>query len=217
MSIRPAIPDRNLTEMTLEDMRALLARLGQPAYRAGQVYRWVFQRGIRALDEMTDLPKRLRAQLADEGYEVGRVELGRVAESIDGTRKLSVRLKDGAAVESVLIPMGENQFTQCLSSQVGCAFGVSSVTGTMGLSGTCRRGNRRRGHSQSLPEGARISHGVHGYGEPLHNFDGVIGSLKAICHEDGLGYSYSGDRGTSGLVPHTEKSGRLSPLISPSA
>lgn len=195
-----------------------MARLGQPAYRAGQVYRWVFQRGVRALDEMTDLPKSLRTQLVEEGYEVGRVELGRVAESIDGTRKLSVRLQDGAAVESVLIPMGENQFTQCLSSQVGCALDCKfCYTGTMGLSRHLSPGeivDQVILGRQSLPEGARISHLVYmGMGEPLHNFDGVIGSLEAICHEDGLGYSHKRVTvSTSGLVPQIEKLGQTVPV-----
>ncbi len=218
MSIRPTIPERNITEMSLDAIQTLMEELGQPRYRAGQIYRWVFQRGARSLDEMTDLPKTLRGQLAEQGYTVGRVNLGKVAESVDGTRKLAVHLDDGAAVETVLIPMGENQFTQCLSSQVGCALDCQfCFTGTMGLSRHLTSGeivDQVILGRQVLPEGARISHLVYmGMGEPLHNFDAVVSSLTPICHKDGLGYSHRRVTiSTSGLVPQIERLGQTVPV-----
>ena len=76
-SIRPEVPSRNLTEMDREALRALLCdELGEPAYRVKQIYRHVFQRGVRSIDEMTDLPKGLRARLVEAGYTVGRVTVG---------------------------------------------------------------------------------------------------------------------------------------------
>jgi 23S rRNA (adenine2503-C2)-methyltransferase len=204
--------------MSLEAIQALMERLDQPRYRAGQIYRWVFQRGARNLEEMTDLPKRLRADLAEQGYSIGRVELGRVAESVDGTRKLSIRLDDGAAVETVLIPMGENQFTQCLSSQVGCALDCKfCFTGTMGLSRHLTAGeivDQVILGRTVLPEEARISHLVYmGMGEPLHNFDAVVSSLTPICDQDGLGYSHRRVTiSTSGLIPQIERLGKAVPV-----
>ena len=86
-------------------MESVAKEFSQPSYRAKQLYQWVFNKGARSFDEMTNLPKAFRAALV-ERYSVGRASLGRVAESIDGTRKLPVRLDDGAVVETVLIPWG---------------------------------------------------------------------------------------------------------------
>ncbi|MCB9521984.1 MAG: 23S rRNA (adenine(2503)-C(2))-methyltransferase RlmN [Myxococcales bacterium] len=218
MSVRPEIPRKNLTELGLADLQALFAEWGEPKFRAKQVYQWVFQKGARSIDGMTNLPKALRQRLSDEGYSVGRVRVGRVAESIDSTRKLAIKLDDGAAVETVLIPMGDGKFSQCLSSQVGCALDCQfCYTGTLGLSRHLTPGEIvdqvlvARDH---LPEGARVTHLVYmGMGEPLHNFDGVIGSLERICDPEGLGYSHRKVTvSTSGLVPQIEKLGQTVPV-----
>ena len=204
--------------MSREQIEALVQELGQPRYRASQLYSWVFQKLARSFDDMSNLPKALRQKLMDEGYTIGCAKLGRVAESIDGTRKLSVRLQDGAAVETVLIPMGERQFTQCLSSQVGCALDCKfCYTGKMGLSRHLTAGEivdqviLAKG---VLPEDARISHLVYmGMGEPLHNFDGVIRSIHQICDPDGLGYSHKRVTvSTSGLIPAIKKLGETVPV-----
>ncbi len=218
MSIRPELPIKNLTELGLPELEALFASWGEPRFRAKQVYQWVFQKGARSIDAMTNLSKALRTRLTDEGYAVGRVRVGRVSESIDSTRKLAIKLDDGAAVETVLIPMGDNKFSQCLSSQVGCALDCQfCYTGTLGLSRHLTPGEIvdqvivARAH---LPEGARITHLVYmGMGEPLHNFDGVIGSLARICDPDGLGYSHRRVTvSTSGLVPQIERLGQTVPV-----
>jgi 23S rRNA (adenine2503-C2)-methyltransferase len=216
MGIRPDIPRKNLTELSLDDLTALFGEWGEAAYRAKQVYRWVFQRGVRDISEMTDLSKSLRARLVEEGYSIGRVKTGRVAESIDGTRKLSIKLEDGSAVETVLIPMEEGKFTQCLSTQVGCAMDCKfCYTGSLGLSRHLTGGeiiDQVIVARNAVPEGARVSHLVYmGMGEPLHNLDGVLDSLKAITHPDGLGYSERRVTvSTSGLVPQIRSLGQHS-------
>jgi 23S rRNA (adenine2503-C2)-methyltransferase len=218
VSIRPIIPTKNLTELRREEFTALVSELGQPKYRADQLYQWVFQKGARTFEEMTNIPKALRAGLVEQGYTVGRARLGRVAESIDGTRKLPVHLDDGAIVETVLIPMGERKFTQCLSSQVGCALDCKfCYTGTLGLSRHLTAGEIVDqvilGRSV-LPEDARITHLVYmGMGEPLHNFDGVIKSIDMICDDKGLGYSHRKVTvSTSGMVPQIKKLGATVPV-----
>ena len=217
MGIRPVIPSKNLTELSLDQLVSLFDEWGEPAYRAKQVYRWVFQRGVRDIDQMTNLSKALRTRLRDEGYSVGRVKLGRVAESIDGTRKLSIKLDDGSAVETVLIPMEEGKFTQCLSTQVGCAMDCKfCYTGSLGLSRHLTAGeivDQVILARDVVPEGARISHIVYmGMGEPLHNLDGVLDSLDAITHADGLGYSERRVTvSTSGLVPQIKALGGNGP------
>lgn len=218
MSIRATAPDKNLTEMSRDRIRALVAELGEPAYRADQLHGWVFKRGARSFDEMSNLPKSLRARLADEGYRVGRVEVGQLRESIDGTRKLGVRLDDGAMVETVLIPMGEDRFSQCVSSQVGCALDCKfCYTGTLGLSRNLTPGEivdqvllARR----VMPDDARITHVVYmGMGEPLHNFDGVVESIRALTDPDGIGMSPRKITvSTSGLVPKIAALGEAVPV-----
>lgn len=218
MSIRAVAPARNLTEMDRARIGALMDALGQPAYRADQLYKWVFQRGARSLAAMTNLPKTLRRQLTDAGFTVGRVRVGRVAESIDGTRKLSIKLNDGGAVETVLIPMGEGKFTQCISSQLGCALDCKfCYTGTLGLSRHLTAGeivDQVVVARTAVPEGARVTHLVYmGMGEPLHNLEGVLGSLGPICDDDGLGYSpRKVTVSTSGLVPQIEALGKAAPV-----
>ncbi len=219
MSVRPEIPDRSFTEMDRARMREVLCGdLGQPAYRVEQVYRWVFQRGARSFDEMTDLPKTLREALVEGGYTVGRVEVGRLRESVDGTRKLSIRLQDGGAVETVLIPMGEGKFSQCISSQLGCALDCQfCYTGTLGLSRHLTPGeivDQVVLGQRAVPEGARITHLVYmGMGEPLHNLDAVLQSLGPICDPDGLGFTHRRVTvSTSGLVPQIQKLGEAAPV-----
>lgn len=219
MSIRAQAPDRNFTEMDRPRMREVLVdQMGEPAYRVAQVYRWVFQRGARHFDEMTDLPKLLRGHLTEAGYDVGRVDVGKLRESVDGTRKLSVRLRDGGVVETVLIPMGEGRFSQCVSTQLGCALDCKfCYTGTLGLSRHLTAGEivdqvvvARR----SVPDDARVTHIVYmGMGEPLHNFDNVVESLGPLCDADGCGFSHRRVTiSTVGLIPQIERLGQTAPV-----
>lgn len=218
MSIRPNPPERSLTELSRQGLRDLLLSWGEPRYRADQLYRWLFQRGVRDVEQMTDLSKSLRRHLRENEYTIGRVTLEKVRESIDGTRKLQFRLADGAAIESVLIPMPGGLFTQCLSSQVGCAMDCQfCYTGTLGLSRHLTSGemiDQVVRAADGLPPGSRIDHIVYmGMGEPLHNFDAVVASLGVICDPDGCGYSHKRVTiSTSGLVPQIDKLGRVAPV-----
>src|SRR5690606_15492554 len=122
---------------------------GEPRYRATQIFRWIHRRGVVDPAGMTDLPKRLRARLEEEGLGP-LVEVASEHVSDDGTRKLLLSLRDGRRVESVLIPQGASgaddpiggaeeadglrPVTQCISSQVGCAMGcVFCASGMAGL------------------------------------------------------------------------------------
>jgi 23S rRNA (adenine2503-C2)-methyltransferase len=111
MSIRPDLPAKNVTELSREQLKGLFQALGEPAFRAKQLYDWVHKKGVRSFDDMTNFPNRLRERLKTEGYSIGRVSIDQLLVSTDGTRKLSIRLSDDGVVETVLIPMGENEFT----------------------------------------------------------------------------------------------------------
>lgn len=221
MSIRPIVPEKSLTDLSRDALRERVVALGLPRFRADQIYKWVFQKGIRDFDGMTDLPKTLRQTLQADGWTVGRVTLGRVAESIDGTRKAVIRLQDGGSVESVLIPMGdpsEGRFTQCLSSQLGCALDCKfCYTGTLGLSRHLTAGeivDQVIVAKQAVPPGGVVDHLVFmGMGEPLHNFDHVVASIRALTEPAGVGYSARRITvSTSGLVPQIDALGQVAPV-----
>jgi 23S rRNA (adenine2503-C2)-methyltransferase len=218
VSIRPPTPERSLTEMSREDLRAALLAMGEPRYRADQIHTWIFGRGARSFDAMTDAPKALRRKLEEAGYTIGRAVVEKVRESIDGTRKLQFRLSDGAAIESVLIPMPGGVFTQCLSSQVGCAMDCKfCYTGTLGLSRHLTAGeivDQVLLAPGTLPAGMRIDHVVYmGMGEPLHNFDAVLQSIQVICDPEGPGYSHKRVTiSTSGLVPQIDRLAAIAPV-----
>ena len=125
----------NLTFPELE--RFIVEDLGQPKFRAAQVWQWIWQKHATSFDAMTDVSKQLRAKLA-EVAEIVLPEIVTVQTSSDGTEKLLLRLRDGALVETVILPStgqdGSVRIAQCVSSQIGCAMGCTFCsTGTMGF------------------------------------------------------------------------------------
>lgn len=136
---RPAPPPADgpvdLRSLTLPALEGLLGASGQPAYRAKQVFRWIHQRGVRSVDEMTDLSKDLRARLNDETTLLS-MEISKVERAADGTRKYAMKTATGDVVESVFIPdaSADGRHTLCISSQVGCAVDCKfCLTASLGL------------------------------------------------------------------------------------
>src|SRR5687767_13345053 len=130
MVARAVLPD--LRAMTLDDAMAFAVAQGWPRFRGEQVWRWVHEKGVRDFEEMTNLPKDVRARLAEVAI-VGGLTIGEIQTSRDGTRKLRLVTRDGRSIESVLIPDGDKT-TQCISSQVGCAVDCQfCATAKMGL------------------------------------------------------------------------------------
>ncbi len=128
-----SLPD--LRSMSLADLERLFGDLGQPAYRAKQVFRWVHQRGARSVDEMTDLSKDLRQTLA-ETTRLASMEIQKVERAVDGTRKYALKTATGDVVEAVFIPdaSADGRHTLCISSQVGCAVDCKfCLTASLGL------------------------------------------------------------------------------------
>ncbi|MBL8052446.1 MAG: hypothetical protein JNK03_03685, partial [Nitrospira sp.] len=103
-----------------------------PAYRATQILRWLYQRRLRTIMDMTDLPMQDRVALS-QSASIGRSTQVTVLRSQDGTRKVLLALEDGMSVESVLIP-DDSRLTLCVSTQVGCMLDCGfCLTGQMGL------------------------------------------------------------------------------------
>ena len=200
--------------MRLEDAEAFAVAQGWPRFRGEQVWRWVHEKGARSFDEMTNLSRAVRAQLA-EVAEVGGLEVAEVQTSHDGTRKLRLVTRDGQSIESVLIPDGDKT-TQCISSQVGCAVDCQfCATAKLGLKRNLDAGEivdqvylARRLLAEVDP-GRRITNIVYmGMGEPLHNYDNLIASLRILTHDKGAGLSQRRITvSTAGLVPKLERLG----------
>lgn len=104
-----------LTSLTREQLKETLSTIGQPSYRSDQIIRWLYQRGASSYDQMTDLPKSLREQLA----EIHPLQAPSMVDrqiSSDGTRKYLLSFSDGALVETVGIPSRDNRLTVCFST-----------------------------------------------------------------------------------------------------
>jgi hypothetical protein len=125
----------DLRQLSLAELEAFLRELGQPAYRAQQVFRWLHQRGARRFEEMTDLSKTLRETLEAHAT-CAPMEITKVERAADGTRKYALRTAHGDVCEAVFIPdaSAEGRNTLCISSQVGCAIDCKfCLTASLGL------------------------------------------------------------------------------------
>ncbi|MDH5344679.1 MAG: 23S rRNA (adenine(2503)-C(2))-methyltransferase RlmN [Gammaproteobacteria bacterium] len=208
-------PRENLLGKPEPALASFLSGLGEKPFRARQVLQWIHQRNASRFDEMTDLSKKLRAQLA----EVASIELPEVLaeqSSADGTIKWLFESGAGQAVETVFIPE-PGRGTLCISSQVGCAMDCSfCATGAQGFNrnltveeiiGQVTHANR---HLPARPNGEpAISNVVFmGMGEPLANYRNVLPALELLLSD--FAYGLSRRRitvSTSGIVPQIERLG----------
>ena len=197
----------NLKSKTIEELQVLLKELGQPAFRAKQVFSWL-HKGVRSYDEMTNLPQSLRAALAEK-YPICPPEVIRKQESkLDGTIKYLWRLSDGNCVETVLMRYHYGN-TVCISTEVGCLMGCAFCASTLG--GLVRKLEPFEMLDQVLftqvDSGQPISHIVlMGIGEPLDNYDNVLRFLELVNHPEGMNISMRHiSLSTCGLVPKIDK------------
>ncbi|MGM9522085.1 MAG: 23S rRNA (adenine(2503)-C(2))-methyltransferase RlmN [Oscillospiraceae bacterium] len=181
------ITKRDIKSMLPEELSKALGELGEPAFRAKQIFKWLWS-GVRSFDEMLNIPKSLRSKLDDIFFITCPVVEKKQVSHIDGTIKYLWRLGDGNCVESVVMHY-EHGNTVCVSSQVGCAMGCAFCASTIG--------GRVRNLAPSeildqvmysqLDSGDKISNIVMmGIGEPLDNFDSVIKFLTLVNNPDGL-------------------------------
>lgn len=173
--------------MTLAELRGEFAELGEPAFRAGQVYSWM-HRGARSFEEMTNLSKALRLRLAERYEMTAPTAVRKLVSKKDGTIKYLWRLSDGNCVESVLMQYHHGN-TVCISSEVGCAMGCAFCASTRG--GLVRRLTPSEMLDQvlftQLDSGLPVSNIVlMGIGEPLDNYDTVLRFLELVNSPEGM-------------------------------
>jgi 23S rRNA (adenine2503-C2)-methyltransferase len=202
---------------TSEELRQAFAREGLERFRADQVLRWVYGQRVRDFRTMSDLARPLRERLY-ETWSLGCLEQESSFVSTDGTRKLVLRTREGAKIESVLIPEPRRQ-TICVSSQVGCSLDCSfCATGRLGLGRNLRAGEIvdqvLHGAEVLARSGERITHVVFmGMGEPLLNLDNVIRSIRILADPRALGLSPRRVTvSTAGVVPRIAELGRALPV-----
>ena len=197
----------HLRSMTQEELGQCLKELGQPAFRAKQVFSWL-HKGVRGYEEMTNLPKALR-QAMQERYPLNAPRVLRKQESQkDGTIKYLWELADGNCVETVLMRYHYGN-TVCISTEVGCRMGCAFCASTLG--GLVRRLEPYEMLDQVLftqvDSGLPVGHIVlMGIGEPLDNFDNVMRFLELVNHPDGMNISMRHiSLSTCGLVPGIDR------------
>ena len=196
---------RDIKSLSLEELQQEMVDLGKAKFRALQVYKWIWQKGVSSFDEMTNVSKDTRSALA-ERYYISALELESRKDSNDGTIKFVWRCHDGSQIESVLIPDGD-RLTLCMSTQVGCAMACTfCLTGDLGLKrnlAPSEIANQPFQIQRMLPEETRISNLVlMGMGEPLHNLDNLIVALNVALDEQALNFSHRKITvSTVGLVP----------------
>ena len=208
---------RDLIGLTREELTAAFAELGEPTFRARQLWRWIYVRGARDFAAMTDLAKSLRVKL-EERFVVARPEIARRQASLDGTQKWLLRFVDGQEVECVHIPE-DDRGTLCVSSQVGCTLACEFCrTGTqrlvrnlqpaeiVGQVMSCRDAF---GEWPAPSQDRRLTNIVMmGMGEPLFNYDNVATALRIVMDAEGLGVSRRKiTLSTAGVAPMIRRCG----------
>lgn len=178
---------KDIKSMTLAELTQEMAALGEPPFRAGQVYQWM-HRGARSFEEMTNLSKPLRERLNETYLLTAPTVARKLVSAKDGTIKYLWRLADGNCVESVLMRYHHGN-TVCISSEVGCPMGCAFCASTKG--GLVRRLTPAEMLDQvlftQLDSGLPVSNIVlMGIGEPLDNYDTVLRFLELVNSEKGM-------------------------------
>lgn len=202
----------SLLSHTPDELRQALVSEGVQGFRAGQILRWLYHRGVRDFGDMSDLSRELRRDLGTR-WSSRSLELERVADSDDGTRKLVLSTHDGSRIEAVLIPEEERR-TLCVSSQVGCSLDCTfCATARLGFGRNLRADEivDQVLHGQDVLRGAgeRITHIVFmGMGEPLLNLREVVRAIRVLTDPDCLALSRRRITvSTAGVVPRMAELG----------
>lgn len=178
---------RDIRSLSLDDLRELVTEMGQPAFRAKQLYEWLHVKNVCSFTDMTNLPAAMREQLNERFGFNTPVEIAKQI-SKDGSRKYLLQFSDGTSVETVGMPR-RNKLAVCISSQAGCAMGCAFCA--TGLAGLTRSLTAQEMLDQVLHVsqdfGERVTSVVFmGQGEPFANFDETVAALRLLNEPGGL-------------------------------
>ncbi|MBX3473455.1 MAG: 23S rRNA (adenine(2503)-C(2))-methyltransferase RlmN [Planctomycetes bacterium] len=204
--LESAPPLPSLIGMNPDQLAHAVGQCGGRPFNGGQLAQWLYKRRVADLGAMSDLPKALRVTLAEKFSTITSQVIAR-QESGEGTTKLGLRLHDGLVIECVLMREHDtddvsgppDRLTICISTQAGCAMGCRfCASGRLGLKRHLSAGEileqffhvadllRQEGAAQGRPESWLTNVVVMGMGEPLHNFDGLMGALEVVNAEWGF-------------------------------
>lgn len=197
---------KNLSPLELEHF---VSSFGKERYRSIQILRWLYLKGAQTLEEMTNLSKSFRQDLAQVSF-ISTLHPIFIEKSRDGTKKFLFQLEDGNRIESVLIPE-KKRLTLCVSTQAGCAMGCRfCLTGQMGLKRnltTAEIINQILSARETLPPRTSITNIVlMGMGEPLNNYENTLRAVALMTHPEA--FKFSSRRvtlSTVGLLPQLEQ------------
>lgn len=188
----------NLKGLPLHDLEAFVASIGEPRYRAKQLFTWLYKHRASSFDSMTTLSQSLRSQLK-ECATIGQLTLAEKQQSAsDGTTKFLFALHDGMKIETVLIPPrkesidAEKRLTLCISTQVGCPLDCKfCATATMGFGRNLAAGEiiDQVIAAQSFSDKPITNIVFMGMGEPMLNYDNVMTAIDILSAETGMGIS----------------------------
>ncbi len=182
---------KDIRKLSLEELQNYFQSIGEPQFRAKQVYEWIWQKNANSFQEMSNLSKELRSHLAEEfSFYPAAVEL--FQQSVDGTLKNAVKLHDNTLVESVLIPTSQRT-TACVSSQVGCSLDCTFCA-------TARLKRMRNLTAAEIFDQVALINAQSekhfkrplsnivfmGMGEPLLNFKEVVSAIRKITTDEGM-------------------------------
>jgi 23S rRNA (adenine2503-C2)-methyltransferase len=198
---------KSITDLALAELKAELEAMGEPAFRAKQIFDWIYKKGAASFERMTNLPAAFREKLA-ASFSTGGLELLDLRRSKDGTEKYLFRLSDGPAVEAVVIP-SRDRTTICLSTQAGCKFAcVFCASGRMGFIRNLTPGEIvgqvlfLRDHLEVAPTNLVFM----GMGEPFDNYDNLARAIAILNSPDGLAIAARRMTvSTAGVVPAIER------------
>ncbi|CAN5156132.1 23S rRNA (adenine(2503)-C(2))-methyltransferase RlmN [soil metagenome] len=211
---------RNLVGLSRDGLKEVLAEAGLEAFRAKQIWQWIYWHGVTDFGLMTNVARKTRDRLS-ELFVIERPQIVTEQRSVDGTRKWLLRFPDGNEAETVNIPE-EDRGSVCISSQVGCTLTCSFChTGTQALVrnllpaeivGQFMVARDSYAEWPTPTETTRMLSNIvmMGMGEPLYNFDNVAAALKIVMDEQGIALSRRRiTLSTSGVVPMIAKVGEV--------
>ncbi len=209
---------RNLVGLSRDELKGALAEAGLEAFRAQQIWHWIYWHGVTDFERMTNVAKKTRDRL-NELFVIERPQIVTEQRSTDGTRKWLLRFPDGNEAETVNIPE-EDRGSVCVSSQVGCTLTCSFChTGTQPLVRNLTpdeivgqfmvaRDSYNEWPTPTLETRMLSNIVMMGMGEPLYNFDNVVTALKIVMDDQGIALSRRRiTLSTSGVVPMIPKVG----------